>query len=206
MKEKRTYQGLFCLGGSFNPIHNGHLHICEYAGKSLGCPRITLIPSAQPPHKMRQNDVVSPLHRLTMCRIAAANSQLIEVNDIEIQRQGPSYTYDTIMALKALGQKKIYWLLGADMLMDLPKWHKAAELVRIAHFFIIARPGVQLQWEQLPAQFQHLKDNLLPIPLIDISATRIRETIARNQPVDKLIPAGVASYIKENRLYRSENV
>jgi nicotinate-nucleotide adenylyltransferase len=162
-----------------------------------------LIPSAQPPHKQRQDDMAAATDRLTMCRMATEGDLLFAVNDLELRREGPSYTYDTVMALRAQGHREVCWIIGADMLLILPKWHKATELMRIARFLVMARPGCQIEWEQLPEAFQSLRDNVLPTPLLDISATEIRRRVRAGEPIEHLVPAGVARYIREKGLYKT---
>lgn len=202
MEEKHISQGLLCFGGSFNPIHNAHLRCVGEVADRLGFPRAMLIPSAQPPHKPEQADLASATDRLTMCRIAVSPDRRIEVSDIELHRSGPSYTFDTVCLLKQQGNAAISWLIGADMLMILPKWHRSRELIREARILVMARPGVPIDWAALPAEFQTLRDNIVSAPLIDISATEIRRRIKAGESIDHLVPAGVAAYITERGLYR----
>lgn len=164
--------------------------------------RALLIPSAQPPHKPGQADLASATDRLTMCRIAAEGESGIQVSDIEMHRSGPSYTFDTVCLLKEQGHPAISWLIGADMLMILPKWHRAPELIREAQILVMARPGVAIDWATLPAEFQALQANVVPAPLIDISATEIRRRVKVGEPIGHLVPEGVARYIAERGLYR----
>lgn len=202
MKEKSMRKGLLCFGGSFNPIHNAHLECCRNVAKLRKSARVLLIPTAVSPHKIGHSDMASATDRLTMCRIAAEGDSLFEVSDIELHRKGPSFTIDTVHELQRSGQGPIEWLIGADMLAILPKWHRATELIRDAQILIMARPGFEIRWNDLPEEFRFLKSNVVPAPLIDISATEIRRRVAAGESIADVVPPGVASYIRERGLYR----
>jgi nicotinate-nucleotide adenylyltransferase len=194
-----------CFGGSFNPIHNAHLVCAQVVAEKGGYERVLLIPSATPPHKMhdaRQSDLASPQDRLAMCRLGIAGSNLFDVSDIETRRGGPSYTIDTVRQLKAQGWPRVDWLIGADMLMFLPKWHQPLELLAEAHFVIMARPGFTIDWSRLPAEYARLQTNVVQAPQIAISATEIRRRVRSGEPIEHLVPAKVARYIAERGLYR----
>ncbi|HEX8524661.1 MAG TPA: nicotinate (nicotinamide) nucleotide adenylyltransferase [Tepidisphaeraceae bacterium] len=193
---------LLCFGGSFNPIHYGHLRTSQTVAERLQFSKVLLIPSAQPPHKPLSADLAAPAHRLRMCQLATQELPLFEVSDIELQRSGPSYTLDTARQLHALGIKKVDWLIGADMLRILPSWHQAQTLIREVNFIIIARPGWSFDWQQLPQEFQFLKEHVVEAPMIDISATQIRQRIGAGEPIDDLTPPAVARYIQEQKLYQ----
>lgn len=202
MEEKQTFAGLFCFGGSFNPIHNGHLRCIRDIAASLPLKQALLIPSAMPPHKSRHNVIASATDRLALCRIAAAGDPVLRVSDIELRREGPSYTYDTVLELKAAHRCNVCWLIGADMLMSLPEWHRARELIDAATIVVMRRPGVELEWDKLPPEFRKLQANVVDAPLVDISATEIRRRVWMNEPIDELVPEAVADYIMEKGLYR----
>ena len=138
-----------------------------------------------------------------MCRIAAEGDPLFQVSDIEVRRSGPSYTIDTVRELKRAYCTDISWIIGADMLMILPKWHRAAELVREATILIMRRPGVEIEWDRLPHEYHFLKSNVLDTPLIDISATEIRRRVREGLSLSDLTPPAVAEYIREHKLYLS---
>src|SRR5579864_6055283 len=120
--------GTLYFGGSFNPIHYGHLICARAVAEASGSDRLVLIPTAQSPHKPGFGDAAPAIHRLQMCRLAVKEQPLFEVSDIELGRGGPSYTIDTAAELATRGEHPIRWLIGADMLLDLPHWHRAAEL------------------------------------------------------------------------------
>jgi nicotinate-nucleotide adenylyltransferase len=191
-----------CFGGSFNPIHHGHLIGARAVAEQLSIPRVTLFPTGRPPHKPLAHDLASAVDRSQMCRLAVRDSADFEVNDIELELDGPSYTIDTARELRRRGFGDLQWLIGADMLMYLPQWHRAEELIREVEFVIIARPGWDLDWNILPADFRRLKNNVVPVPLIDIRSTNIRQRVAAGASIDYLTPAAVCDYIRDRGLYR----
>ncbi len=137
-----------------------------------------------------------------MCRIATEGDPLFEVSDIELRRSGPSYTIDTVLSLKAAGYHDIFWLIGSDMLMLLPMWHRSRELIREARMLVMERPGFVIEWDVLPEEFRSLKANLVTAPLLDISATEIRRRLRAGESVDGLLPDAVVRYIKTRGIYR----
>jgi nicotinate-nucleotide adenylyltransferase len=192
-----------CFGGSFNPPHCGHLDTARAVAATTGYEKVVLIPSKKPPHKPDSADLASAADRLAMCQLAAATDStgLFEVCDLEIRRNGPSYTLDTARKLRASGHNVVNWLIGADMLLNLPQWHKPRELLNEVNFVIVARPGYRLDWQKLPAEYRHLKDHVVEAPAIDISATDIRRRIRAGEPIGGLVPPAVERYIAEHRLY-----
>jgi nicotinate-nucleotide adenylyltransferase len=191
-----------CFGGSFNPIHHGHLIGARAVAEKLSISRVTLVPTGQPPHKPVSPDLASAADRSRMCRLAVGQGTHFEVNDIELELGGPSYTIDTVRELRRRGLDHVQWLIGADMLMYLPHWHRAEELIREVEFVIMARPGWELDWNTLPAEFRRLRDKVVPAPMIDISSTNIRRRVAAGASVDYLTPAAVCDYIRDRGLYR----
>jgi nicotinate-nucleotide adenylyltransferase len=199
---------ILCFGGSFNPIHNGHLICAQAVALKGGNDRLRLIPNAQPPHKPLATDIAPAHHRLAMCELAAqwvnasTPTAIFEVDDIETRRGGSSFTIDTAAQLKREGIDPIHWLIGADMLLYLPKWHRAMELLREVNFVIMARPGFAIDWNTLPEEFRRLRANVVEAPLVEISATDIRHRVRRGEPIDHLTPPPVARYIDQQQLYR----
>lgn len=196
-----------CLGGSFNPIHHGHLICARVVAETAGFERVLLIPSARPPHKPASSDLADAMHRLQMCRLAIQTTERcsgvqFDVSDIEIKREGaPSYTIDTVWQLKQRGWPTVSWLIGADMLNYLPKWHQAAALLEEADFAVVARPGVPIDWNALPPEFSKLQKSVYAAPLVEISSTEIRRRVRQALAIDYLTPAGVVDYIYSQRLY-----
>ncbi len=121
---------------------------------------------------------------------------------MEFRRQGPSFTLDTTRELRNAGWDAAYWLIGADMVLNLPQWHEAATLLTEAEFIVMARPGWNLDWSTLPPPFRKLQANIVSTPTIDISATEVRQRIAAGKSIRYLTPGSVVDYIKSNRLYQ----
>ncbi len=200
---------LLLYGGSFNPIHNGHLIIARAAAEQLGVERTILIPSAAPPHKTG-SDLASPEDRLEMVRLAIAGEPGFEVSDIELHRQGPSYTILTIEAhRRELGSDvPLYWLIGGDTLPELHTWYRISELAELCSIVTAARPGFEtpdlsaLFGALTLAQIRRLQESTLFTPRIDISATEIRHRIRDGRPIRYLVPDPVAEYILANGLYQ----
>ena len=191
-----------CFGGSFNPIHNGHLVCGQAVAQAKDATRLVLIPSATSPHKLGHADMASAQDRLAMCQFATTGQDLIEVDDIELRRPPPSYTIDTARELRRTrGWNEVNWLIGADQVPALPRWHEATALLREVNFVVMARPGWSFDWHTLPPQFRVLQNHVVEAPLLDISSTDIRQRVRAGQPIDHLVPPAVANYIREQHLY-----
>ena len=190
------------LGGSFNPIHYGHLICARHAAEQLGFESVTLIPSAQPPHKTVARDLAPVQDRVAMCRLAAQSHKYFRVDDLEASRAGPSYTIDTIRELRRRGWPRVSWMIGADMVAGLPGWHEPEALLQEVEFVVLARPGWAFKWDDLPSAYRALQSRVVIAPLIEISATMIRKRVADGLPIDCLTPDGVVGHISANGLYR----
>ena len=192
-----------CFGGSFNPIHVGHLLVARAVAEALRFERVVLIPSAHPPHKPRAADLAESCHRLEMCQAVSRADPFFEVDSLELHRAGPSYTIDSVRELAGRGMSTpVSWLIGADMLQILPKWHRPADLLREVRFVIARRPGSVIDWLSLPPEFRHLEANVVEAPLMQVSATEIRRRLAQGRSIRYLVPPEVEQYIDEHRLYR----
>jgi nicotinate-nucleotide adenylyltransferase len=205
---------LLLFGGSFNPIHHGHLIVARHAAERLGCRRIVLIPSALPPHK--QDRALAPAaERLTMCRLAVAGEPLFEVSDWELTQAGPNYTLHTVEQFltgraadaMATAREQLCWLIGMDSLLELETWHRATELVERCTIVTTSRPGTEppdperLARHFNAVQVQRLLANVIEGPRIDISATDIRGRVAAGRSIRYLVPEAVAAHIAAQRLY-----
>lgn len=203
--------GLF--GGSFNPVHFGHLIPAQSAVEQLALDKLVFIPSAVPPHKLALAGaaMVPAEHRLAMVRLAIAGADAFDVSDVELNRPGPSYTIDTIAAFRQeYGlEVMLYWLIGADSLADLAMWHRAADLVDACQIITLARPGwtidaalARLRDRLSDEQIGRLASGVLTTPLIEISATAIRHRIATGKSIRFMLPSVVQHYIGQRGLYR----
>lgn len=190
-----------CFGGSFNPIHVGHLVVSRAVAEACGFDGVLLIPSATPPHKLPTADLAEPHERLSMCQIVAQADPFFAVSGIELKRSGPSYTLDTVRELKASGMPEVNWMIGADMLNYLPKWHNPLELIEEAKLWVALRPGHEIDWEGFPKAFRKLREQVVRAPLLEISATEIRQRVRAGKPLKYLVPQEVEHYLIDRRLY-----
>ena len=183
------------LGGSFNPIHIGHLILAESAKGQLSLEKILFIPSHLPPHKTAQG-VVSAKHRYEMVRLAVKDKASFGVSDIEVQRRGTSYTIETVKTLrKKMPSATFTFLIGSDCLKGLSTWKEIEALFRLCRFVIAKRPRFPLTG--VPNGFQKIN-----IPQIDVSSRVIRERIAEGKSIAYQVPRTVALYIQKHHLYR----
>ncbi len=183
-------------GGSFDPVHIGHLLVAQAAREELALDRLCFIPASQSPFK--PDRVLTPAAaRLRLLRLALAGQTWCSIDDQEILRGGVSYTIDTLRAYAArLPSARLYYLIGADHVAKLPKWREAAELARLAEFVVIPRPG---QAEvPLPPPFSGRALTGFPFA---VSSSQIRARVKAGLPVDHLLPAPVAEAIRNNKLY-----
>ena len=197
------------FGGTFDPVHFGHLIVSRAVAELLRADKIILIPSAVPPHKQNQS-ISETLDRLCMAQLAIGDDELFEVSDCELRREGPSYTIDTVRHFKEVygPSTELFWLIGADTLEDLVNWHKVKELVNECIIVTACRPGyvqndLNFLYEVLADyQVMLIKDHLLATPLIEISATEIRKRVAAGLSVRYQLPEAVLDYIRKRKLYQ----
>jgi len=189
-------QRLGLFGGSFDPVHLGHLLVAQAAREELGLTRLFFIPAAQSPFKPERRPT-SAADRLRLLRLALAGKDWCELDDQELRRGGISYTIDTVRDYTCrFPAASLYYLIGADHLPQLPKWREAGELARLARFVVIPRPG-QLE-AGLPQPFQG--QTLSGFPL-GVSSSQIRARVKAGLPIDHLAPAAVVEAIRNNGLY-----
>lgn len=136
-----------------------------------------------------------------MCQAVSHADPFFQVEPVELERTGPSYTIDSVRELAGRGWGRITWLIGADMLQILPKWHLPDDLLREVDFVIARRPGTRIDWQALPPQFRSLEANVIDAPLIDISATEIRARLAAGKSIRYLVAPEVEQYIRDHHLY-----
>lgn len=194
------------LGGTFNPIHKGHILLGEYCRKNLSLDKIMLIPTYTPPHKS-SNQLAGETHRMDMCRIATENLSDFSVSDIEIQRKGKSYTYQTLTALKEIYPKDtLYLIMGADMFLSLDKW-KNPEII-FEKAVIVAVPRNESDKNDLNVYYSSVIKNLgakaiiLDEPVMQVSSTYVRDNIDNYKLIESLVDRNVYNYIVKNNLYR----
>ncbi len=200
--------GLF--GGSFDPIHFGHLISARSIGERLGLSRVVLIPAARPPHK-EGGPVADADDRLAMARLAVAEDPFFEVSDCELHRSGPSYTIDTVLEFVELNGPPIelFWIIGADSLPELPTWHRIGDIVDSVRIVTAARPGWKTPGSQGLAgaigqeRMRAVLGDCISTPEIDISSTDIRSRVGNGLSIRYLTPPAVVSYIESGSFYRT---
>lgn len=190
------------LGGTFDPPHQAHLALATAARRSLDLDLVLFVPAGDPWRK-RGRPITSAAHRLAMVEAALAGSPDCAVSDLELRRPGPSYTSDTLRALVEQGHDAIWFIVGADALLDLPYWHAPGEIVRLARLAVAARPGRPVDVAALDAQVPGLAAALdwVAMTPIDLSATALRARLEARSETGGLIPGPVRAYIRAHSLY-----
>ena len=192
------------VGGTFDPVHYGHLAAARSAQDALALDRVQFIPSARPPHRP-DSPGASGYHRLEMVRLAVADTPGWEVSDLELTREGPSYTYDTLTTIgrEGLSPLQIFFITGADAFAEIATWYRYPDVLDLAHFVVVARPGTAIASLRtyLPGDTARRNVTLLEADTPDISATDIRKRAARGESLEGLVPPSVSAYIRKNSLY-----
>jgi nicotinate-nucleotide adenylyltransferase len=196
------------LGGTFDPIHNGHLAIAENARSTIGLDKVLFIPALVPPHK-QDKTISAPEHRLKMIELAIKDNPFFELSDIEIKRGEVSYTLDTIKQLSQESpETQYYFIIGMDTLPELQTWHKPEELVRMCEFVVLARPGYDTEsitGSDLgfsPESVKKLQKHIIATGPVDMSATQIRAIANAGGSIKSLVPEEVNDYILKHELYK----
>ena len=195
--------GIF--GGTFDPIHLGHLIAATEMRHALRLDRVLFVPAARPPHKSTRH-VSDDTHRLAMLRLVLTDNPAFGISTIELDRPGPSYTSDTLAALSTmLAPASLVFLMGEDSLRDLPTWHQPDRIVSLAVLGVATRPGVVADLDAVFQAVPPARDRirLVQIPLIGIEATDIRRRVAAGEPIRYQVPPPVEDYIRRHNLYRS---
>ena len=193
------------MGGTFDPIHLGHLATAEAVRECFALDEILFIPAARPPHKLGK-PVTDEHHRLAMTTLATRSNKFFRVSDMELKRTGLSYTLDTMNELhKTFGSStELFFIIGADSLADLSKWHASRELVRKCHFIATTRQGVDVDFSAVESFFgatarEHI--HRVTTPGLEISSTDIREKARLGRSIKYLVPEVVEEYILREKLY-----
>jgi nicotinate-nucleotide adenylyltransferase len=199
------------FGGSFDPIHNGHVRIAQAACDAHELDQLVLVPASHQPHKSRAPRAPAA-DRMAMARLVAAEDPRFVTSDCELTRPAPSYTIDTLHQLREKFGPDIEWFLivGADSLRDLPLWRSFPELVRLCTIVVAARPGHP--FDGLDALAQHIdpqqvtaiSEAALRDTAAEVSSTQIRDLAASGGRIDGLVPKCVADYVAQNKLYTSQ--
>lgn len=195
------------MGGTFDPIHFGHLAAAEEVRQKQCCDKIIFIPSGNPPHK-KERTLTDVAHRYAMTKIAVASNSNFEVSSIEIDRTGYSYTLDTVKQLyDRLGDNiELFFITGADALLEVETWYKVDELLRLCKFVAVTRPGYDRS--KLEQKLHDLQSKYgseiwsIDVPGLNISSTEIRKRVSEGSSIRYLVPEEVEKYIYDNGLYK----
>ncbi len=189
--KKRKQVGI--LGGNFNPVHNAHLVVADQVRQQLGLDKVLLMPEYKPPH-VDAKGTIAEHHRLKMLELAIEGIEGLEIEMIELERKGISYTYDTMILLNERDpDTDYYFIIGADMVDYLPKWHRIDELVEIVQFVGVQRPRYKAG-TSYPVIW-------VDVPLMDISSSMVRDFLAKGRTPNFMLPKPVLDYIKKEGLY-----
>ena len=195
------------MGGTFDPIHYGHLAAAEAARIEFGLCKVIFMPVGNPPHKQSQA-ISDAEHRYRMTALATSSNSGFEVSRLEVDKAGITYTFDTMKELRNIyGEAPArYFITGADAVLELLTWYKLGELLTLCKFIAVTRPGFDIcKLEQKIAEITSKYDGeiiCLEVPLLEISSTDIRERIRSGKPVKYLLPEEVEAYIHKNGLYK----
>ena len=193
------------LGGTFDPIHIGHLILAEEACDQLGLSEVFVVPAGNPPHK--QDRRLAPVEdRLRMIDLAIAGNPAFRASRVDADRPGPHYTVDTVRIFQEqlAPDCELYFLMGYDSLAELPGWNRPEELVAACHLVALTRYDVPLNWERLETALPGIRDRvtLLDMPEIEIASHQIQERVRQGRSIRYLVPDPVREYIEEHALYR----
>ena len=193
IKDKKRKQ-VGVLGGNFNPVHNAHLIVADQVRQQLGLDKVLLMPEYEPSH-VDAKGTISEHHRLKMLELAIEGIEGLEIETIELERKGISYTYDTMLLLNERDpDTDYYFIIGADMVDYLPKWHRIDELVEIVQFVGVQRPRYKAG-TSYPVIW-------VDVPLMDISSSMVRDFVAKGRTPNFMLPKPVLDYIKKEGLYQ----
>lgn len=201
------------FGGTFDPVHHGHLIVARAVAEQGGFDSVMLVPTCQPPHKAAAR--ANPRQRLAMLTMAVEGEPLLGVCPVELERPGPSYTYQTLETLRERygAETALHWVVGADMLEELHLWRRIERVLELAGLVVAVRPPWDRRIEELLGRLAgrlgaeaagRVRAGVVSTPLLDISSTEVRGRILRGASVRYLVPEGVEGYIRRERLYVSE--
>jgi nicotinate-nucleotide adenylyltransferase len=199
--------GIGVLGGTFDPPHNGHLAIAQEALTRLGLSQVVFAPTRKPPHKLG-NQITPIEHRLEMVRLAIAENPRFTLSRVDVDREGPTYTVDTIRLLRQQWGEGIdlYFIMGLDSLANILTWHAPDELIRLCRLAVFNRPGFTVDLDALDAKLPGLSARVIMLssPALDIAASDLQQHVRAGESIQRLVPAAVAAYIAEHGLYKDE--
>jgi nicotinate-nucleotide adenylyltransferase len=193
------------LGGTFDPIHYGHLAAAEEARVRVDLEKVLFVVAGLPPHKL--DEEVTPVeHRLAMVQIGIASNPYFELSRVDVDRSGPSYTVDTLSILhEKWGQgTEVFFILGIDSLLEVPTWHQPERLIKLCRLVAVARPGFEVDMSQLEDSIPGISSRveIIDMPEVDISSSDLQRRVKEGLPIRYQVPESVEGYIREHRLYQ----
>ena len=193
-------------GGTFAPIHNGHVKAAKAFMEQMKLDYLLVIPTYQPPHK-QIDEYDDPIYRLRMCELAFEGTDGVVISDCEIARGGKSYTYDTLKALER-PDTRLFLLCGTDMVMTFDRWYRSEDIFRMCYPVYVRRENDPIMTERLIAKINEYRDKygvmfrrIITEPL-ELSSTQIRDAVKNGKDISGMVPEGVEKFIRENGLYR----
>ncbi|MHB8077167.1 nicotinate-nucleotide adenylyltransferase [Desulfosporosinus fructosivorans] len=209
-EQKGKVDRLGIMGGTFDPIHFGHLVAAEMARSMFNLSKVLFIPSGTPPHKDR-SDITDAGFRFEMIERAIQDNPAFGISALELERKGLSYTVDTLRALRGIyPEHELYFITGSDVLREIFSWREVEEILKMTEFIGAARPGFDASDFLLQIQDKHPetqgKLHYLEVPALAISSTDIRSRVKRGYPIRYLLPEPVRLFIQQHGLYREDNV
>lgn len=194
---------ILLFGGTFNPIHNGHLIVATVMAEQIGVGKVYFVPNGIPPHK---DSMLSLPHKMEMLELAVSGDDSFEISRYEIEKQTPSYALETVRFIKIRqgDNTKIYWLIGPDNLLELKDWHKIEELVKECTFVVGSSTSLSIDTRAEINTWSFSEDLnviIVPIPHLDIRGTIIRERVQKGLSIRHYVPDAVEKYIKKHGLY-----
>jgi len=190
------------MGGTFDPIHHGHLLTAEEALWQFELDEVVFVPTGQPWMKEKRQ-VSASEDRYLMVVIATSSNPRFSVSRVEIERSGPTYTVETLRSLRQeRGEVDLFFITGADAMLEIFQWKDPEEALSLAHFIAATRPGYDLSAFEEGAPTEHPNVSVMSIPALAISSTDVRERVGAGRPIRYLVPEGVQTYIDKGRLYR----
>jgi nicotinate-nucleotide adenylyltransferase len=194
---ERVGRRLGVMGGTFDPIHHGHLVAAEEAFWQFELDEVVFVPAGRPWMKAQREDIAGPEYRYEMVSIATSTNGHFAASRMEIEREGPTHTIDTLRALRDEGEEDVYFVTGADAILELEEWKDYREALDMAHFIAATRPGYELA-----SAADRDGVSVMNVPALAISSSDIRRRLREGRPIRYLVPDDVIAYIEKEGLYR----
>ncbi len=220
MKKKEVERRIGLFGGTFNPVHLGHLRGAEEIRETFGLQEVIFIPAAIPPHKMTE-EIIEGHHRLEMVRRATRKNAQFTPSDVELRRPGKSYSIDTIRHFRERLNGSLYFILGRDAFVEIESWKNFQNLFSLSNFIVMTRPNLSqvspiprvlapaFRYDQESSEWVHISGNKIffkEINFLDISSTKVRELVQAGKSIRYLVPPEVEAYIEKHGLYQKGEV